>query len=254
MDRRKQHMKQTKAMTVVLTGALAALFAVQVSAREVGHAAVKTTKLIKSPVIGVETYKANKGQLVPSFEQKAIPEPPVVPNDCPKADVQVLIAGSEVDIIGTPCHDRIDILFDGAKNIVEAKVMNLKGDVVLAGQFELPSEVTEVFADLKGGDDEFTYSIEGGRLNCTVDGGAGDDTLLTSGGGDTLIGGEGSDTLDAGPGVNTLIGGNGADEFYVLSGSNAVYAADGIKDDIFHGTNADNNSVESDDVDEEIFE
>lgn len=247
-------MKQTKTITAVLAGALVIMCAVQGSAREVGHAAAKMTKLAKPLVISIETYKANNGQLAPGFAQKATWDPPTVPNECPNAKIQVTITDLEANIIGSPCHDHISILFDGTKNIVEAVVMNLKEEVISTAQFELPSEVATVFADLKGGDDEFTYSVAGGRLNCTVAGDVGNDTILTSGGNDTLIGGEGDDTLDAGLGVNTLVGGNGTDEFYALGGENAVHAADGVKDNIFHGANADNNSVESDDMDEEIFE
>ena len=77
----------------------------------------------------------------------------------------------------------------------------------------------------------------GGNKNTVLDGGAGNDTLITSGGNDsisgglgndTIISGNGNDTIDGGAGNDWLIGGNGKDT-YVL-GNLSTGQADTIVD------------------------
>ena len=46
----------------------------------------------------------------------------------------------------------------------------------------------------------------------TIDGGAGDDTIVTGGGGDSLTGGDGNDSIDAGAGDDTVSGNNNDDQ------------------------------------------
>ncbi|WP_346796461.1 DUF4214 domain-containing protein [Halomonas sp. Bachu 37] len=65
------------------------------------------------------------------------------------------------------------------------------------------------------GDDDFT--VDGDR-NTTVDGGAGNDVITTSGGDDSIVGGAGDDSISAGAGNDSIYGGAGNDE--------AVFAGD----------------------------
>ena len=69
------------------------------------------------------------------------------------------------------------------------------------------------------GDDNFT--VEGDR-NTTVDGGAGNDVITTSGGDDSITGGAGNDSISAGAGNDSIYGGAGADEA-IFAGNAADY-------------------------------
>ena len=65
--------------------------------------------------------------------------------------------------------------------------------------------------ELQGGDDLFDG--RGGELTGAVDGGNGNDVLLTGVGAQTLSGGLGEDVLSGGAGTDILIGGEGSDSF-----------------------------------------
>ena len=66
-----------------------------------------------------------------------------------------------------------------------------------------------------------------------LDGGAGNDTLISGAGNDTLVGGTGNDQLDGGLGDDTIFGGNGDDYFAPQEGHDALYGGDG--NDTFFG-------------------
>jgi len=69
------------------------------------------------------------------------------------------------------------------------------------------------------GDDNFT--VEGDR-NTTVDGGAGNDVITTSGGDDSITGGAGNDSISAGAGNDSIYGGAG-DDVAIFAGNAADY-------------------------------
>lgn len=58
------------------------------------------------------------------------------------------------------------------------------------------------------GDDTLTVN---GDHNTTIDGGNGDDTIVTTGGDDSITGGAGDDSISAGAGDDTIVAGEGSD-------------------------------------------
>jgi CSLREA domain-containing protein len=67
--------------------------------------------------------------------------------------------------------------------------------------------------------DEGNDSLKGGSLNDTISGGNGDDSLWGMAGADKLFGGDGNDTLVGGTGNDTLDGGAGTADLVVESGN-----------------------------------
>ena len=72
----------------------------------------------------------------------------------------------------------------------------------------------------------------------SVDGGAGDDTLVGGSGSDSLQGGDGADSIDGGGGSDTVLGGSGADTLSGGAGSDTVYGG-ADADSIDGGSGAD---------------
>lgn len=69
------------------------------------------------------------------------------------------------------------------------------------------------------GDDHITVN---GDRNTTLEGAAGDDTLITSGGNDSITGGEGNDSISAGAGNDTIVSGVGNDTIDAGAGRDVV--------------------------------
>lgn len=92
------------------------------------------------------------------------------------------------------------------------------------------------------GDDTFTVD---GDKNTTVDGGAGDDVITTSGGDDSVSGGLGNDTIDAGAGSDTILGGAGDDSISGGAGDDSIYGGQGDDTVVFDG-NQDDYTVSQD--------
>lgn len=92
------------------------------------------------------------------------------------------------------------------------------------------------------GDDTFTVD---GDKNTTVDGGAGDDVITTSGGDDSVSGGVGNDTIDAGAGSDTILGGAGDDSISGGAGDDSIYGGQGDDTVVFDG-NQDDYTVSQD--------
>ena len=93
-----------------------------------------------------------------------------------------------------------------------------------------------------GGDD--SYSTTGplsALIEITVDGGAGNDTLLGSNGADLLLGGAGGDFVDGQQGNDTALLGAGDDTFQwdPGDGSDVVEGQDGSDTMLFNGSNSD---------------
>jgi Ca2+-binding RTX toxin-like protein len=93
--------------------------------------------------------------------------------------------------------------------------------------------------NMNGGDD--TFSATGNLaalIQVTVDGGAGNDTILGSNGNDTLLGGDGNDFIDGNQGNDTAFLGAGNDVFQwdPGDGSDIVEGGDGTDTLLFNGS------------------
>jgi Ca2+-binding RTX toxin-like protein len=94
-----------------------------------------------------------------------------------------------------------------------------------------------------GGDDTLRIDQSGGLFTdeaVTLDGGAGNDTLIDGDGNDTLVGGNGSDTLDGNRGNDAALMGTGNDTFTwdPGDGSDTVEGQTGTNTLVFNGSNA----------------
>jgi Ca2+-binding RTX toxin-like protein len=90
-----------------------------------------------------------------------------------------------------------------------------------------------------GGDDSFSASGNLATLiQITVDGGAGNDTLLGSNGADTLLGGDGNDFVDGQQGNDVALLGTGDDVFQwdPGDGSDTIEGQDGTDTMLFNGS------------------
>jgi Ca2+-binding RTX toxin-like protein len=99
-----------------------------------------------------------------------------------------------------------------------------------------------------GGDDSFSATGNlAALIGITVDGGAGDDTLLGSNGIDLLLGGDGNDFVDGQQGNDTALLGAGDDTFQwdPGDGSDVVEGQDGTDTMAFNGSNGDENMAAS---------
>ena len=95
-----------------------------------------------------------------------------------------------------------------------------------------------------GGDDSFSATGNlAALIAITVDGGAGNDTLLGSNGVDLLLGGDGNDFVDGQQGNDVALLGAGDDTFQwdPGDGSDVVEGQDGADAMVFNGSNIDEN-------------
>ena len=116
---------------------------------------------------------------------------------------------------------------DGStKNAVD-KITNrgtFQGDIILgAGDDTYNGRDGRIEGSVSGGDGKDT--IVGGSDNDVFSGGAGNDKLDGGAGNDTLTGGAGYDTLIGGPGADVLNGGTGSDTASYVTAAAAVAAA-----------------------------
>jgi Ca2+-binding RTX toxin-like protein len=98
--------------------------------------------------------------------------------------------------------------------------------------------------NMNGGDDSFTASNGLANLiQISVDGGAGNDTIVGGDGNDRLSGGEGNDLLIGGRGSDVLLGGSGNDTFVWNpgDGSDVVEGQGGFDTLQFNGANVGEN-------------
>ncbi|HET7204015.1 MAG TPA: calcium-binding protein, partial [Steroidobacteraceae bacterium] len=107
--------------------------------------------------------------------------------------------------------------------------------------FNLDIGTTEnVVVNMGGGDDRFSATGDlASLIKVTVDGGAGNDTILGSNGADLLLGGDGSDFIDGQQGNDAVFLGAGDDVFQwdPGDGSDTVEGQDGIDTLRFNGSN-----------------
>jgi hypothetical protein len=95
----------------------------------------------------------------------------------------------------------------------------------------------EVFGG--GGDDKIYVDTSGVAkskikpVDAFVDGGAGNDTIVTGAGNDTVFGGAGDDLISTGAGNDLIYGGDGADSLYGGAGNDTIFGGNG--DDLVSG-------------------
>jgi Ca2+-binding RTX toxin-like protein len=106
--------------------------------------------------------------------------------------------------------------------------------------FALDIGTTEkLVVNMNGGDDFFSATGNlAALISVTVDGGAGNDTILGSNGADRLLGGDGSDFIDGQQGNDTALLGAGDDVFQwdPGDGSDVVEGGDGADRMLFNGS------------------
>ena len=93
--------------------------------------------------------------------------------------------------------------------------------------------------NMNGGDDSFSATGNlAALIKITVDGGAGNDTILGSNGNDTLLGGTGNDFIDGQQGNDTAFLGDGNDVFQwdPGDGSDTIEGQDGTDTMLFNGS------------------
>ena len=99
----------------------------------------------------------------------------------------------------------------------------------------------KIVVNMNGGDDRFSATGNlAALIGVTVDGGAGNDTILGSNGQDLLIGGEGNDFIDGQQGNDTALMGAGDDVFQwdPGDGNDVVEGQDGSDTLLFNGSAA----------------
>ncbi|WP_395700030.1 beta strand repeat-containing protein [Aquabacterium sp.] len=176
----------------------------------------------------------------------------------------VLTGGSGNDFVyGDAGNDRLiwnpgdgTDLFEGGDGLDTAEVNGGNGNEVFTltangsrvrfdrvdpAPFSLDVGTIEQFVvHMNGGDDSFSATGNLAALvGVTVDGGAGNDTILGSNGNDTLIGGDGNDFIDGNQGNDTALLGAGDDLFQwdPGDGSDVVEGQDGNDTMRFNGAN-----------------
>ncbi|HEV7266636.1 MAG TPA: calcium-binding protein [Falsiroseomonas sp.] len=125
---------------------------------------------------------------------------------------------------------------------VSANGTRMRFDRVEPAPFAIDMGTMEHLAlNMNGGDDSFSAAGNlAALIQITVDGGAGNDTILGSNGADLLLGGDGNDLIDGQQGNDTAFLGAGNDVFQwdPGDGSDVVEGQDGSDMLLFNGSNA----------------
>jgi Ca2+-binding RTX toxin-like protein len=170
------------------------------------------------------------------------------------ADDQVFGEGGNDRMIWNPGDDTD--LFEGGTGNDTAEVNGGNGaevftatangtrvrfDRLVPAPFSLDIGTTEnLVVNMNGGDDSFSATGNlAALISVTVDGGAGNDTILGSNGADTLLGGDGDDFIDGQQGNDVAFLGAGDDVFQwdPGDGSDTVEGQDGTDTLLFNGSN-----------------
>ena len=159
------------------------------------------------------------------------------------AEVNIELAGVLGGAAGDAQDDTVIINATNGDNTIE--VLGNANEVDVVG---LPALVRIKHTDAQdallvnglGGDDVINAStLQAGVLELTVDGGAGDDTILGSRGADILLGGDGDDFIDGQQGNDLAFLGAGDDVFQwdPGDGNDTVEGQDGFDTMLFNGAN-----------------
>ena len=126
---------------------------------------------------------------------------------------------------------------------VTANGTRVRFDRLDPAPFAIDIGTTErLVVNMNGGDDSFSATGNlAALIGITVDGGAGNDTILGSNGADLLLGGDGNDFIDGQQGNDTAFLGAGDDVFQwdPGDGSDTVEGQDGTDTMLFNGSNGD---------------
>ena len=170
------------------------------------------------------------------------------------ADDQVFGQGGNDRMIWNPGDDT-DLFEGGAGNdttevnggngaevfTATANGTRVRFDRLDPAPFSIDMGTTEnLVVNMNGGDDSFSATGNlAALISVTVDGGAGNDTILGSNGNDTLIGGDGKDFIDGQQGNDVALLGAGDDVFQwdPGDGSDTVEGQDGVDKMLFNGSN-----------------
>ena len=118
-------------------------------------------------------------------------------------------------------------------------------DRVTPAPFSIDIGTSEnLVVNMNGGDDSFSATGNlAALIKLTVDGGAGNDTLLGSNGNDTLLGGDGNDFVDGNQGNDVALLGAGDDTFQwdPGDGSDTLEGQSGNDTMLFNGANVNEN-------------
>jgi RTX calcium-binding nonapeptide repeat (4 copies) len=146
-------------------------------------------------------------------------------------------------VSGTAGNDSIALrLQAGPPDVLEADVDNAVFSFRRA-------DIARILVAAGPGDDRVSIDESNGlftdRIPTTLDGGAGDDSIVGGGGAVTLLGGPGNDQLIGGNGAETLVGGPGNDFMDGNRGNDAAFMGSG--DDTFQWDPGDgSDSIEGD--------
>jgi len=159
------------------------------------------------------------------------------------SDKMIWNPGDDTDLNeGGTGIDRVDI---NGGNGAEVFTMTANGtrvrfDRLDPAPFSLDIGTAEfLFVNMNGGNDQFSATGNlAALISITVDGGAGDDTILGSNGTDTLIGGDNNDFIDGQQGNDVVFLGGGDDTFQwdPGDGSDTVEGQDGVDVLLFNGS------------------
>jgi Ca2+-binding RTX toxin-like protein len=155
-----------------------------------------------------------------------------------------------IDLSSTPGSGVGDLAADsvtvsGTKGDDNIVVEGQSGSLIIAGLPELVTisgaEATDalVVTGGAGNDTLSAATLAADTVMLTLDGGAGDDTIIGSQGADLLLGGDGNDTVAGGRGNDTALLGNGNDTFIWNpgDGSDIVEGQGGTDTLLFNGAN-----------------
>ena len=116
------------------------------------------------------------------------------------------VTGGTLQIVGDGASDKLELLTaPDNPNILE---LDVGEDGTIDFTFDR-STFTAIDVQAGGGNDEVRIGPGAQLDNVTIEGGAGDDTLIGGDGNDTLIGGPGNDVIDGGRGTDTALMGSG---------------------------------------------
>lgn len=101
-------------------------------------------------------------------------------------------------------------------------------DVSINGKpFEITLAAGQELAVRTADGNDIVHAAPDVRVNMTVEGGAGDDTIVTGAGQDRVTGGDGNDTIATGNGKDYVFGGSGDDRIASGADDDTVYGGDG---------------------------
>jgi Ca2+-binding RTX toxin-like protein len=154
--------------------------------------------------------------------------------------------GDDTDLIeGGSGNDTSEVNGGGGAEVFTATAngTRVRFDRLDPAPFSLDIGTTEnLVVNMNGGDDSFSATGNlASLIKITVDGGAGDDTILGSNGIDRLLGGDGDDFIDGQQGNDVAFLGAGADIFQwdPGDGNDTVEGQDGFDALDFNGNGAD---------------